>query len=661
MTGENGDLLPYASILVKGTGLGTTANNDGKYNFTLEPGKYVLVCQYVGYSRQETTVTITDADAVVNFRLTRQQTTMKEVVIRPGGEDPAYEIIRNAIKKRTFYLNQLDRFQCQVYIKGQLKLRGFPKKIFGQKVDFEDGDTSKLKMLYLAESIATYSVEKPDKIRIEVTSTKVSGQSDAFGLSQPQILSFYENNIQIGRNLNARGFVSPIASNALQFYNYKLIGVFNEEGKEINKIQVIPKKKYEPLFTGYINITENDWRIHSLQLQLTKESQMEIIDTLRVEQLYVPLTNEVWVIKNQILYPAAKFFGFDGFGSFVNVYSEFNLNPVFGKNFFNNTYLKYLDSSNKRSRVYWDSIRPVPLQTEEITDYTKKDSLEQIRKSPRYLDSIDRKRNKFSFIGMMFAGQTFSRERKRASYSFVPLVNSVNYNTAEGLVVNLQGTYRQRLDSIRFSKNNFYVTPNLRYGFSNQHLNAGVETGYNFGKLSPASISVSGGKGVFQFNNQSTYSERNSTIDILLFERNFMKTYEAWFGRLKFVKGVGEGLTLRAALEYQDRTPLDNTSVYPFRNVKTREFTPNYPVDLLSENLKRHQAVTVTAGLTWQPGSKYVEFPDLKFNLGSKYPVFNVDYTRGLHGVLGSDVNYDKWRLVVNDNVNFKLAGSVDY
>lgn len=662
ITDEKGDVLAYASVMVKGSAIGTTANSEGRYNLQLEPGKYALVCQYVGYGRQEKIITVEDWNQVIDFRLLLQQTTMKEVVVRPGGEDPAYEIIRNAIKKRTYYLNQLDKFQCEVYIKGQLKLRAYPKKIFGQKVDFEDGDTSKLKMLYLAESVATYSVEKPDKVRIEVTSTKVSGQSDAFGLSQPQILSFYENNIQIGRNLNARGFVSPIADNALAYYKYKFIGVFIEDGQEINKIQVIPQKKYEPVFSGIINITENDWRIHSLQLQLTKESQMEVIDTLRIEQLYVPLSSEIWVIKSQVIYPAVKFFGFDGYGSFVNVYSGFNLNPYFGKKFFNSTFLKYLDSSNKRSTLYWDSIRPVPLQVEEITDYKKKDSLEQIRKSPRYLDSIDKKRNQITPIGILFAGQTYSREKKRATYSVNSLFESLNYNTVEGLALNLQGTYRKRLDSLRMSRSNIFVTPNIRYGFSNKHLNAGLAIGYTYDKKHVSSVTASGGKAVFQFNNMSTFSERNNTVNTLIFEKNFMKIYEAWYAKLNFSKGIIiEGLTLRVGLEYQDRMPLDNTTTYTFRNLKKREFTPNYPVELLSDNFERHQALMATIGLTWQPGARYIEFPDRKFNIGSRYPTFNLDYTKGLQGILGSDVNYDKWRFVVSDDINLNLSGSFNY
>jgi hypothetical protein len=78
-----------------------------------------------------------------------------------------------------------------------MRVRNYPNKFFGRKVDFEDGDTSKQKMLYLSETISKYSVEKPKKEKIEVISSKVSGQSGGFGLSVPQFLSFYNNNVFI--------------------------------------------------------------------------------------------------------------------------------------------------------------------------------------------------------------------------------------------------------------------------------------------------------------------------------------------------------------------------------------------------------------------------------------------------------------------------------
>ncbi|MBS1936173.1 MAG: carboxypeptidase-like regulatory domain-containing protein, partial [Bacteroidetes bacterium] len=43
VTDSNGIILPYASILVKGTSKGTTANNEGKYFLNLDPGKYTII------------------------------------------------------------------------------------------------------------------------------------------------------------------------------------------------------------------------------------------------------------------------------------------------------------------------------------------------------------------------------------------------------------------------------------------------------------------------------------------------------------------------------------------------------------------------------------------------------------------------------------------
>ncbi len=660
ITDEKGAILPFASILVKGTTLGTTANSEGKYFVTLEPGTYTISCQYVGYDRQEKQITVTNATIELNFTLSLQKLSLAEVVVRPGAEDPAYEIIRNAIKKREFYLNQINRFQCEVYIKGQMKLRDYPKRFFGQKVDFEDGDTSKKKMVYLSETIARYSVEKPRQAKIEVLSTKVSGESDGYGFSQPQIISFYENNISVGRGLNPRGFVSPIANGALNFYRYKYEGSFIEEGKEIHKIKVIGKRTYEPVFNGYINITEGDWRIHSLQLVLTKESQMQLVDTLRIEQLYVPVNKDVWVIKTQVLYPAIKIFGFDAYGSFVNVYSAFDINPSYEKKFFGNTYLKFYEGSNKKPAEYWDSIRPVPLRADEVTDYHKKDSLEQARRDPHYKDSLDRRRNKLSIARLFLFGQNFSKEKRRENISINPVIQSVGYNTVEGWYLNLRGTWFKRLDSTGF-RHNISFSPNIRYGFSNHHLNAAGTFNYNYGKRYISSLSVSGGKRMYQLNNSNPITSFDNSISTLLFERNYAKFYEAWFARVGYVKGIGGGITLSGGLQYQDRIPLENTSTYRMKDFANKEFSPNYPTDLVHKNFDRHQAVIGTVGITWRPGTRYIEFPDRIMNIGSRYPTLSLGYTQGFHSILGSDIDYAKWRFGISDNLNLKLGGTIRY
>lgn len=658
---KNGAVLPFSSILVKGTTQGVSANSKGVYAISLEPGEYVLVCQYIGHKTFEKKIKVGRADLQVDFELEEQQYNLKDVVVQSGGEDPAYAIIRKAIGKREEHLKEIKAFQCEVYLKGQLQLRNFPKMFLGRKVDFEDGDTSKRKMIFLSESVARYSVQAPQKQKIEVISTKVSGRSNSFGFSDPQIVSFYENNISVGENLNPRGYISPIAAGAPGFYRYKFEGTFYENGKEVSRIKVIPRRNYEPVFNGYINIIENEWRIQSVDLVLYKEQQMQLLDTLRIQQLYVPSGN-VWVIKNQVIYPSGKFLGFDFFGSFVQVYDKFDMDPRFKPGFFDHTIMKFMDSSNKKPMAYWDSIRPLPLLAEEVRDYKKKDSLEQVRKDPHYLDSLDRKRNKFRLGRLLFTGQSFTKRAKREYISINPLLSTLNYNTVEGGVVNFAAGYRRRFDSGMDGRKSLFINPGIRYGFADKHLNPSVTVGYNFGKKYIHSLSFSGGRKVYQFNNAGAIPEWINTLGTLGYKLNYMKIYEADYFSIGYGAGIGNGLSWDAAFRFQNRMPLENLAdPVNWRNPKNREFTPNYPVDLTKLPMAPNRASMLIVGITWLPGADYIEFPDRKVNLGSDYPTITASITKGIKGLLGSDVDYTKWRITVNDDLDLKLAGQLKY
>jgi hypothetical protein len=657
---EDGKVLPFASISVKGTSKGTNANNQGQFILHLSPGTYTLVCQHVGFKKEEKAVTVSEKDIEINFVLTEQDKELEKVIVSTKS-DAAYEIIRKAIEKKQLHKEQVKKFQCEVYTKGNLKVRNYPKKILGQKVDFEDGDTSKQKMIYLSETISTYSVDEPGKSRVEVVSSKVSGQSDAYGLSAPQYFSFYNENILIGEGINPRGFVSPLADNAISFYRFRYKGAFVEDGILVNKIQVLPRRKYEPLFTGFINIVDEDWSIHSLKLELTKQSQMDLVDTLRVEQLYEPVNKNVWVIKNQVIYPSIKILGFDAYGNFINAYSKFDLNPSFNKNHFSSTVTKYQESSNKKTPDYWETARPLPLMADEVHDYKRKDSLELARTDPKYRDSLDKNNNKISLFNTMLFGKTFVATAKRTSLTIQPLPEIVSFNIVEGLVLNTGFSWTKQIGKNINSGRSITLSPNFRYGFLNNHFNTHLTARYNFGTKYPSSVMLSGGKRVFQFNNGSTIGPRRNTISTLLSERNLLLLYEAWYVRGSFTKGIGNGFTWTAAFQFQDRLPLDNHSNYTWYKKSNRAFTPNYPVELMNDNIKRHQVLTTLYRITWQPGSKYIELPERKINIGSKYPVFSLQYLMAIKNLFGSDEDFSKWKLTITDDLNFRLQGKLSY
>lgn len=672
---EKGDLLPYSSLSVKGTTTGVSANSKARFSLTLLPGVYTITCQHIGYARQEKIIIVDNNDKEINFILNEQKLELDEVVIKTGGEDPAYEIIRQAIKKRDFYNKQVQGFQCDLYTKDIVKLRSLPNKVFGQKLSEEDRkemqlDSSGKGIVYLSESIAKVFSQQPGKFKMEVNSSRVSG-SGSFGFTFPTFISLYNNNVTIfTERFNPRGFISPIADGAIGFYKYKYSGSFWEDGKEINVIQVIPRRNYEPLFSGTINITDGDWRIHSFDLTLTKKSQLELLDTLQISQIHTAANNEVWRVKNQVLHFNFKQFKIDAVGNFVSVYTNYTINPVFDKKLFNNILIKYDTAVNKKTAAYWDTIRPMPLEPEEKRDYEVKDSIYQIQKdtalTQQSIDSLNKKQGKLKPLHIFWQGIERKHYKKNSTinWGIQPLIKQVEYNTVEGLVINFNPFYEQKFSS---HQPNISVHPHIRYGFSNTHLNAWLDVSirtrdWSDGKkIKRESWVFSGGKKVSQFNNENPISPLTNSISTLFWGDNFMKIYENYFGSINFTKRYESGLRLSFNVLYEDRMPLENTTDFTFKKNSKNDFTPNYPYEKIAAQFTPHQALLLNVAVSIKPGQRYIQLPFNKIPIGSKYPTFSFNYTKGITSLLGSDVDFDKWKLTINDDKNFKLAGLLKY
>lgn len=659
VTDTSGIPLPYVYVFEKGSRTGVTTNQEGYFSLKISvASKAVLVFQLVGYRMREI-----DVDPKENLKLevglSPIHRVLAEVVIK-GGEDPAYEIIRNAIRKRRDHDEEMQRFSCRVYTKGQIRLRDYPNKLLGQPIDFEDGDSSKRKFVFLSETLSDYSYQK-GKQKIDVISSKVSGQSDGFGLAAPKIYSFYKENISFGTRYNPRGFISPLSDRAISYYQFKLVSTYFEDGQMIDHILVTPKRKFEPLFSGYLDIVDLEWRIHSLDLSLYKSSSMELLDTLRIEQLYRPVNRNNWFVSTQVIYSSAKFLGFDGYGSFLNVYTDVKTPGSFSRNTFTNVLLRYVDSSNKRNEQYWTNTRPVPLLEEEKADYAKKDSLELKRKDPRYLDSLDTRRNKIGLLNLFLSGKTFSFRRSRSSVSVRSLIEQLNFNPAEGWVIGPSVTWSKRLDTTASSRRYISLASNLRYGFSNRHFNSWLTLNYHTGIRFATHFLLSGGSRVFQFNNNSPIGERGNTISCLFEENNRIRSYEAIYLRGSFRKSFDEGFQVTGGFQYQDRRPLENTTDFTLRDRKTRAYQPNYPAELLGSNIQRHQAFFTTIIIRWQPGVSYIDLPDRRSSLGSKYPLFSLQYTKAISGLLGGDLDYSKWKFNMSGKLNFHLLGDLRF
>ena len=163
-----------------------------------------------------------------------------------------------------------------------------------------------------------------------------------------------------------------------------------------------------------------------------------------------------------------------------------------------------------------------------------------------------------------------------------------------------------------------------------------------------------------QFNHDEPIDELTNSVYTLFYKRNYMKLYENWFGSIAYNNRFDNGMKLHASAVWENRMPVQNTTDYSFFKKETT-LLPNHPYELADIPFADHKAATLEISLSYQPGQQYIEFPWRKIAIGSNYPTFEINYAKGLPGILGSVTDFNKWRFSVYDDMNLKLMGTFKY
>ncbi|UKJ08401.1 DUF5686 and carboxypeptidase regulatory-like domain-containing protein [Solitalea lacus] len=665
VTDASGKPVAFVNVYLENTTTGTMANADGHYFLKVTSGSHKIVFRAVGYKQEVRTVVVKDEDVVLNINLQKEVFVLNEIRVSAKQEDPAYEVIRNAIKKRKQHLNEVKGFSCDVYIKGLQRLRGAPKKFLGVDVDQvgkEIGlDSNRKGVIYLSESESKFNFQRPNKVREEMISSKVSGRSNGFSFNRASdlIINLYDNLVEVG-HLSPRGLVSPIADNALFYYKYRLVGTSYEGNLLINKIELIPRRKNDPVFRGFVYILEDSWRLHSTDILLTQDAQIRVLDSLTISQQFYPANKEVWMLASQKFSFNGGLLGFKFGGDYIGVYKNYEINPKHPEGFFNGEVLNVAKESNQKDSLYWSQARPIPLTSEEKIDYIRKDSLETLRKSVVYLDSIDRKNNKFKPFSLVLGGYNYQQRYKKQNWQLSPLLpDNLQFNTVEGVCLTLRGSFRKNYES----RQNFAIVPELRYGFSNRHLNGNVQVYYSFNPVKLGSIAIKAGTDVVDFNSLGSINPLINSYNTLVKSTNYMKLYERQFASVSFSQELFNGVQFNVLADYANRLPLVNTNYYSFKQDSAITFTANNPYYGLNNNpaFEKNQALTISMSATIMFGSEYITRPDGKFYVGSKWPKLTLNYRGGLP-VLGSDVDFHSINARLYDSgIRLGLLGNVAF
>lgn len=662
VTDANSKPLPFVNIFIENTYKGTTSNEDGNYELNItDPNTYKVVFQFLGYKTVKKTITIESFPYDLDAVLADEEISLNEVVIN-AEENPANNIMRQAIAKRKENLERIQSYKADFYSRGLIRIKEAPEKILGQEVgDLGGGlDSTRSGVIYLSETISKLEFLRPNKLKEKILASKVSGDDKGFSFNNAIDVEFdlYNNTIELGNQI-----ISPIANNAFGYYRYQLEGVFyDDRGHLINKIKVTPRRENDPVFEGFIYIVEDQWTIYAAELDITGvQAQIPAVDKITITQNYAfSEQNRLWTKISQNIDFKYGLFGINGDGRFTAVYSNYDINPGLTAKNFSREIVSFADEANKKDSTFWSSIRPVPLTEEEITDYIKKDSIQIVKDSKVYKDSVDKVNNKFK-IGNILGGYTYTNTYKNWSTGITSPTEAISFNTVQGWNGNVGGFYTKNFDDF---KRYFSVDGNINYGFSDDRLRGTLSATYKFNNTSRPFLTISGGIQATQFNASDPISRFGNTVSSLFFEDNYMKLYDRSFVQASFSEELFNGFRFYTTLSYERRKALFNTTDQVFYPEGDDEYTSNNPLNELAYGVApfdTHNIVKLNVVARINFGQEYLSYPDSKFNMTKdKYPTLLLGYEKGL-GATIEDYNFDQIKARIYQSFNVSNLGRFSY
>ena len=629
VTDSKNNPLSFVSIYLEGSITGTTSNEAGDYELPIKQAKrHTVVFQFLGFKTVKKVITVTGPTHTLNAVLQEESIALNEISIN-STENPANQIIRNVIATKKKNEGKIKQFTADFYSRGLYKIKNAPKKILGQKIgDLGGGlDSTRSGIIYLSETVSKIKVRKPNDFKEHIVASKVSGSDNGVSFNRAEDVNFnlYKNTVVIGNEI-----ISPIANYAFGYYRYKLVGNFyDKNGQMINKIAILPKRKNDRVFSGHIYIVEDDWALYGSDITVTGEqANLPMVDALKFRQSFNKSPkNNAWIVISQTIDFKIGMFGFNINGRFSSAYSNYNFTPNFSKNTFSKEVLSFEKNATEKDTAYWKKLRPVPLTKEEVADYVVKDSIKTVRKSKKYLDSIDLQNNMLSW-GAPLSGYTYRDTYNKWSFTIDSPLTSLNFNTIQGWNASSSLSYFKTLNDT-----GKWITlgTTFNYGFSDKKLRPTAYFGFKWNNTSRPILRLSGGITTRHFNAQNPISNLRNTFSSILFQENYKKIYEKAFANISFSRELTTGVRLNSSLEFADRKPLFNTTDYSLRNVKNRSYKSNNPIDPSSNAapFSQHNIWIFNLGTSINFGTKYLKYPNSKRTVyTNKYPSLYIGYRK---------------------------------
>jgi hypothetical protein len=638
---ETREAMPFVTVVAVGTKFGTVSDIDGNYSLVITGKVDSIKVVYVGYL--PTVLPVKQGETqVLNVPMTINSVELNVVTILPG-ENPAVTLLKKVWKHEPENRKEnLDYYQYEAYNKLEFDLNNIPAKMTKSKVlspvkfIFDNIDTTNPSEkphlpLFFSETVSDFYYRKDPKTQKEIIKgSRVSGVQDAsiaqFTGDMYQNVDIYDNNIIVF----GKTFVSPISSNGQVYYRYYLVDSMTIDGHWCYQIQFKPRRKQELLFIGNVWIADTAFAVKRVEMNIVEDANINYINAFYVIQEYNDesgkwMRTQERVIAEFVL--ADKKMGF--YGRKTTSYENIVVNKAMSEDFYSKTENIIVEQgAEKRDEAFWQNARHDSLSKREENIYKMVDSVQSLPIYKSWENTIIVAYSGYKIIG---------------PFEYGPWYKTVSYNQIEGVRVRLGGR-----TSNSFSKW-IEIGGYAAYGFKDE------EFKYNFAfktfiTKKPRQLTGINYKRDLEILGLSNNAFTSDNVLASLFRRsplnNFtlVEQYEWWYERDIFL-----GLNVRGAFLVRNMHPINNQTYLHRINDTQFETVPGVSTSEFRMNIR----------FAWD--EKYVEGVFTRTSMGTRFPIFQLQYVAGLKGVFESDYAYHKLSLNVDDRLRFGPFGYLNY
>lgn len=643
------DPIPFASVNFKNTAIGKNTDFEGNFEFKLNaiPSDSLLI-SCMGYFTKSVYVFKDSSSQFIEISLKPSEILLNEVKVY-AGENPAFKIIRNAVKaKDANNFRKLAGFDYQSYNKIEVDVNKISEKLqkrnITQKINnsiaelgkLTDEEGNVLLPTFISESISHYYFRNNPRLSkevIEKTNIKGVGVTDGSLTSQVigssfQQYNFYGNQV----NILEKNFSSPISDDWKLIYDYYLADSTYFGDIFCYQIDFTPKRKQDLAFSGTLWVDKKTWGVAQIDATISKDANLNFVERIKIQQELEPI-GEVWFpIKNRIVIDINELTKSSAgmLLKFTSYNENIRTDSIKDVKFFDNG-IEIKPDYTENSQDFWQKARPEPFTSQEQLAYAMVDTIRNLPIVKRY-----------SNLALL---ATSGYKEFVNGYEFGPIIYSGAYNSIEGLRLRLG--VRTNVD---FSKN-WILKGYVAYGFKDEKWKGGGEITRIVSRKPWTTLQLK------YTNDIEQVGLRNEDLGLGSLFSAYMK-----FGTLRNPFKEVENL-----FQFQREV---SKGVFTNLGVRTRSFTPLYNFSFretpslgeLSPLRSSFKTTELTAEITFARDELAVISDNERLSFGTtKSPVISIRYTHGLKNKFYGDFTFDNIRAKLSHTLNLGYLGKTYY